>query len=319
MNAAELAHALKAKRSGRQWVCRCVAHQDAEPSMIIFDGHTDVQVRCLAGCAPADIIAVLTHMGLWPSSGGDHKRARPAFSRPHSAARLHVSHETQDDAALVAKLWAEAHYPAFTLAEQYFEGRGLELDDDLAGRVIRFHPSCTFGAGVRMPCVLVAFEPISGAHSDAHSGVGAYAPIALLRIGLDNAGTKMGRKFLGPVGGAVIKLDPDEDVSHGLGLAEGLEKGMALRSRWQWRPIWVTGSAGKIASFPVLPGVEALTIFADNDAPKQKANGAVFYPGQDAARACAERWQLDGREVTICLPDTVDQDWHDKVVNDADA
>ena len=65
MNAEALARALGAKRSGRQWKCRCVAHDDSDPSMIIFDGHTGVQVRCLTCCSPLDIIAVLKDRGVW--------------------------------------------------------------------------------------------------------------------------------------------------------------------------------------------------------------------------------------------------------------
>jgi hypothetical protein len=67
MNADQLAHALGAKRSGRQWVCKCVAHEDKAPSLIIFDGRERVQVRCLAGCAQDDIIDALAARGLWYS------------------------------------------------------------------------------------------------------------------------------------------------------------------------------------------------------------------------------------------------------------
>jgi putative DNA primase/helicase len=68
MDAERLAKALGAVRSGRQWKCKCVSHEDRSPSMIIFDGRTGaVQVRCMAGCEPADIIAVLKSRGLWHS------------------------------------------------------------------------------------------------------------------------------------------------------------------------------------------------------------------------------------------------------------
>ena len=43
-----------------------------------------------------------------------------------------------------------------------------------------------------------------------------------------------------------------------------------------------------MANFPVLPGIEALTILVDND-----ANQA----GQRAAEQCAHRWRDAGREV----------------------
>src|SRR6516164_2674030 len=85
MNAEQLAAKLGAARSGRQFKCRCVVHEDRDPSMIIFDGRQNVQVRCMAGCEPRDIIAVLTARGLW--EGGrvqDTENMRPT-----------VSHETE--------------------------------------------------------------------------------------------------------------------------------------------------------------------------------------------------------------------------------
>src|ERR1700719_3628240 len=84
MNAEQLARALGAVRSGRQWKCKCIAHEDRSPSMIIFDGRDSVQVRCMAGCEPADIICVLRSRGLW--TGLDQ-------FEPAKAAKP-VSHET---------------------------------------------------------------------------------------------------------------------------------------------------------------------------------------------------------------------------------
>jgi hypothetical protein len=72
MDAEQLARALNGVRSGRQWKCRCVAHEDRSPSMIIFDGRESVQVRCLAGCDQADIIGALKARGLWHIEKSDH-------------------------------------------------------------------------------------------------------------------------------------------------------------------------------------------------------------------------------------------------------
>jgi hypothetical protein len=95
--------------------------------------------------------------------------------------------------------------------------------------------------------------------------------------------------MLGRAAGAAIKLCPDDEVTLGLGLVEGIETGLAVISLG-WRPIWAAGSAGGMAQFPVLSGIEELTIFADND-----KNGV----GQRAAKQCAERWRDAGCLVTI--------------------
>lgn len=60
-----------------------------------------------------------------------------------------------------------------------------------------------------------------------------------------------------------------------------------------------------MAAFPVLPGIEALTLLVDHD-----ANGA----GQDAAAACARRWLAAGREVIRLTPKTVGADFNDIVI-----
>jgi Toprim domain len=103
---------------------------------------------------------------------------------------------------------------------------------------------------------------------------------------------------LGPIGGAVVRLWPDEDVTHGLVIGEGVETVLAAATGIEHRgtllqPAWACTVAGNVESFPVLAGVEALTILADAD-----ANGR----GQRAVRRCAERWAANGCEVTILTP-----------------
>ncbi len=83
--------------------------------------------------------------------------------------------------------------------------------------------------------------------------------------------------------------------------AEGLETALAVRATG-WRPIWALGTAGAIETFPPLAGVEALTIFADND---ESGRGIA------AARTCAERWADAGVEVFIRMPRTIGADWAD--------
>jgi Toprim domain/CHC2 zinc finger len=95
-------------------------------------------------------------------------------------------------------------------------------------------------------------------------------------------------KTLGsPVG--IIRLPEDADVLHGLHIAEGIETALDAMAR-DWRQIWSTGSKSLMAKFPILSGVEALTIFADND-----ENGG----GLHAAAEAAQRWLAAGREVHV--------------------
>jgi len=101
--------------------------------------------------------------------------------------------------------------------------------------------------------------------------------------------------------GAAIKLTPDSDVTLGLGIAEGCETALSLLSVG-WHAIWAVGSENAIAAFPILEGIEALTIFADHD-----EDGGH---GIEKARGCARRWAAAEREVRIVYPRVPGEDWN---------
>jgi hypothetical protein len=87
----------------------------------------------------------------------------------------------------------------------------------------------------------------------------------------------------------IIRLSRDEDVHEGLFLAEGLETalaGMAI----DLRPMWAVGDATMMAEFPLLSGIESLTLIADHD-----PNGA----GEKAAFEAATRWRNAGRVARV--------------------
>jgi putative DNA primase/helicase len=101
----------------------------------------------------------------------------------------------------------------------------------------------------------------------------------------------------------VVRLAPDEEVGHGLGLAEGIETALAVAQGFGWRPVWAATSAGAVRTFPVLPGIECLTVFADADD-----------PGIEAARASCRKWAAAGREAVLLAPP--DGDWNDAARTD---
>jgi putative DNA primase/helicase len=97
---------------------------------------------------------------------------------------------------------------------------------------------------------------------------------------------------LGPVSGGAIKIDPDEDVTMGLCIGEGVETCLAGQQKGL-RPVWCAISTAGIASFPILHGIECLHILREND-----ANLASPKTVED----CASRWRAAGREVIITDP-----------------
>ena len=75
--------------------------------------------------------------------------------------------------------------------------------------------------------------------------------------------------MLGPSAGAVVKLSPDEDVITALAIGEGIETALSMPMLPECFgvPVWACLSAGNLAAFPVLAGVEVLWIAVDNDPP----------------------------------------------------
>ena len=65
MTAEFLAHALQGRRVGSQWMARCPAHDDRNPSLSISQKHRKVVVHCFAGCQQQDVIDELEARGLW--------------------------------------------------------------------------------------------------------------------------------------------------------------------------------------------------------------------------------------------------------------
>ncbi|MCW5634724.1 MAG: toprim domain-containing protein [Rubrivivax sp.] len=98
--------------------------------------------------------------------------------------------------------------------------------------------------------------------------------------------------------GGAVRLWPDEAVSHGLAIAEGVETALSLAHAFA--PVWACLDAQNLAAFPVLGGIECLTIAADNDE-----------AGRDAADACARRWHAAGREVRIVMAPEAGADLND--------
>ena len=179
---------------------------------------------------------------------------------------------------LARRLWNEAVGAPGTLVDRYLANRRLTLP--FGGAPIRFHPACPRGAA-RLPAMLAMMT-----HALSVEPCGVHRTF----LAADGSGKAEGqaKMMLGHAG--VIRLVPDEEVTLGLGIAEGLETSLAVMQGFGWYPVWAATSAGAINTFPVLPGLEAITVFADAD-----DHGA----GVKAAVACVERWTDAGRDARI--------------------
>jgi hypothetical protein len=227
--------------------------------------------QCNAGGGVVDLVMHLDGVGFKEAV------AALAAAVPASPSQCPPAPHADDGRRKALQLWDEAGPLARTSADRYLvETRQLVLPQDISPRALRFHPACPFGEGVRHPCLLALYRHIV-----------TDAPRAIMRTALTPDARKIDRKALGPVGGAAIKLSDDADVTMGLIIGEGLETTLAAMV-CGLAPAWALGSAGGIGKFPVLPGIEALTILAETD------DGGA---SERAIEECSSRWTAAGRQV----------------------
>ncbi len=261
-------------------------------------GVLDLVARVRGG-SRTDAVAWLQGRG-WRDGGGMFARHRPASTRKtggivqveraDSERRSTGSERVEAEGpARALALWRASLPPEDTPIAAYFSGRGLSLPAD-PGRVLRWHPSCPFGSE-RLPAMLALIRNV---RTDEPQGVHR-TPLTLKGERARRAdGEKRAKMMLGAAAGGAIKLSADSMVACGLAIAEGVETGLAALQRAPWLPTWAALSAGGVAGFPVLAGIERLTVYADNDLKPDGRN-----PGLEAARECARRWAAAERWATV--------------------
>jgi putative DNA primase/helicase len=118
------------------------------------------------------------------------------------------------------------------------------------------------------------------------------------------------RKLLTPAkpldGGALQIIGEAEH----LGIAEGVETALAVWRDFQI-PCWATYSAGMMEKFVPPVGVNAVTIFGDNDALKKDGKTQGGFAGQKAAYTLAHRLAGKGYKVDVKIYPEAGKDFAD--------
>jgi DNA polymerase len=204
--------------------------------------------------------------------------------------------------ARALRLWEQTVPILGTTGARYLsETRKIDLAalPTTIDQVLRFHPRCPFGPGVRHPCLVALMRnPTTD------------EPTGIHRIALTPEGHKIDRRMLGHAG--AVKLWPAGST---LVIGEGIETVLAAATRIPYhnaplQPAWATLNEGALGRFPILPGIERLIILVDND-----LNGI----GQAAADTCTNRWRRAGRVVIRLTPTRADTDFNDLVMREAAA
>jgi hypothetical protein len=295
MTAAELVAALGGRMHGKSGgTACCPAHEDRNPSLSIADGRDGrLLIHCHAGCEQLAVIKTLRGWGLWrdrcaaedpPLSEADRDRERQRDRAREETVRRRAGFID----GLWRRTWVEAVPPQNSPIERWLQARCIPPDRlELDRLPLRWAPRCPLGKGSAPAMVALMTDPIT------------CEPVGLHRTFLSPNGCAKAptrpRRMLGKAG--IIRLSPDDEVELGLGICEGIETGLSIIAAG-WRPVWACGSLGMLQRFPVLPGIAALTVFADPKPHEIKG-----------ARACAQRWVDSGREAFVYVPPS-DGDWN---------
>jgi hypothetical protein len=283
------------QRRGRAWWGRCPLHTDRTPSFKIDPERQ--RFHCF-GCrrhgdvldlvAAAERVDLATAIALVRDRAGDGPQGAPWPAAPPMPAARGLSTEAAD-------LWASCRpiVPG-TPAAAYLVARGCALphpDGDLRWHPRQRHPYCAHAGPVLVVHAtdVLTLEPLTLQRTwIAGEGSKNKAPIKQPRLNWPGLSAE----------GGVVRLWPDEEITLGLCLAEGVETG--LTAALGYGLAWATLGSGNLAAFPVLDGIEALTIVEDRD-----------QAGIAAAAACAARWTAAGREVRVWRSATPGRDFND--------
>jgi hypothetical protein len=259
--------------------CQNPDHDDKEPSCALYsDGH----YYCF-GC----------HQHGWIKEDLDIDDDALAKLAAQAA---HRDENDERKFKLALDLWSVSKPITNTLAARYLaETRKLDLAmlPTNVEEVLRFHPYCIFGSnGARHPCLVALFR-------DAESN----EPAGIHRIGLTPDAKKIKRLTLGRwAKPRAIKLWPA--IMNKLTIGEGIETVFgALQLGAITPPAWAMGPKTDIPNFPVLPGIENLTIVVDKGDAEARTGADI----------CVARYIDAGRRARIVITNHV-KDFNDLAI-----
>ena len=254
-------------------MCRCPAHNDADPSLSIRVGDTSLLFHCFAGCTAVDVIQALRR------SGDRVPTIDPATAS--SSERL-----TTDLQPIAERMWHQGRGVGRTLAADY-----------LASRLIVSHSAqLRFNGRVQL-----------GRSSEA-----TYHPALLAAVRDDSGLLAVHRTFLDPAGGKAKFDNPKRQLANPgrgtvrigqparvLGLAEGVETALAA-SVIHGFPVWAVLGNERFGLVTIPRCVERLIVLADNDA-----------GGTRAAKLANDGLQRDSLTIETLWPPAQHNDWAD--------
>lgn len=207
-----------------------------------------------------------------------------AFRRQKEAKDREAERERAARIMSAGQIWRASTPIAGTLAQVYFEWRGLK--PPLEETELRFHPSLerdpAAPRGDTHPALIARVQDAAG------KGIAVWR----IYLALDGKGKskafdnpKMG---FGPAAGGAVRLG---GIGKVIGIGEGVETSLAVRELGESRPVWAGLSTSGIIGFKFPEGVDRAIVYPDGDGAKQKTrqrhDGSTYIgdiPGLKAAQ-----------------------------------
>jgi len=264
------------------YLCRCPAHADQNPSLSICDSDGKLLVYCFAGCRQADVLAALRRLGLLPGA-------------PDPAAQTVPPVQPKRPTSDPFKMWREASpIVAGSLVETYLRNRGLELPADapLRRALCLWH----WPTKSRHPAMVALIERYDGTAITSHATFlshdgrkASITPVRLFPAGASPAGGGVWFDRLGSRRELVV--------------AEGIESALSAAKLYDAEAAVATLSTHGVRTLILAPlSRQPVRIFADHDR---------LGHGLEAARDLYRRLRSEGREVVLSMSNIVGQDAND--------
>ena len=272
MTAAEIARALRGRRYGQWWRCRCPVHGGKQQSLALQDGDYALIVKCWADCERDDVLTELDRLGLF--DGTFQPRPQPVDKGEAEERRQRSITQARD-------IWERAREGRDSPIERWFQTRGIDLPVPLTLRWVR---SCWHPSKASWPAMVARVDNVDGEFIGIRRTY-------LLSDGSAKAPVDPERASLGPVAGGAVRLAPLAGAH--LLVGEGIETCLSAMEAAEL-PVWAAGDTSALKNLVLPAAVRLVTILADNDADIRR--------GPAAARTAAQRWLKEGRKVRIAWP-----------------
>jgi hypothetical protein len=245
------------------------------------------------------------YLGL--ESGPVPAAIRRAAPPPVDDAQRAAEEKARREAAL--KIFLAAR-PALkdTPVAAYLAGRGIDLAQlGRQPRALRFHPELwNRESQAHWPAMVAAVGNDAGEHTATHrtwlarrDGRWGKAPLADAKMSLGTVAGSCIRLWRGASGKALKDAPEGERVA----IAEGIETALSVAIACPELRVLCAVSLANMANLALPPAIGTVILCADHDDDNPKARALLM--------RAVHRYQGEGREVRLAMPDVPGADWND--------